>query len=477
MRNGRRPAAAGAPAGGVGFPTRTGRARRDLQQVGDHHLLLAERQVVGVGQLLDALDLLAACPRNSSWNSKKAKSTTRAAKPCRLQQLGGPLLADDRELHQVGDAARRERLGQLADQVVDQVAAPVVERPVGRRPARTGRRASGRGWRRSRRRRSSGTHGKRSTVAAVMRSATPLRNALVSVLADRARGRGRSRARAPRRCARAGRPSSPLPQPTSRQRWPAPTCSRNRWRQTRKLPCVGTKTPGVADRCRGTAAGRASRPRASVQAARDGPRRGAGEPVSRRRRGRGARPGSVCSSAAFARRDVLAGRRRSSRRRSARPRRATAAPCCAYSALADVAVEAPAGVGEVAEVGVDAERQVGEVAQPRRACPPTWSGGMQLSSSAPTPISSKRRAARPNASPSGPAPVLAEDAAHALAAAAEAEPHRQPRVEQPLDRRVGRRRARATASRAGSGPAARRSNSAREQPDGLARPPACRRRR
>ena len=48
-----------------------------------------------------------------------------------LQQLLGALLADDRELHQVGDAVRRERLGQLADQVVDQVAAPVVERPVG----------------------------------------------------------------------------------------------------------------------------------------------------------------------------------------------------------------------------------------------------------------------------------------------------------------------------------------------------------
>ena len=34
--------------------------------------------------------------------------------------------------------------------------------------------------------------------------------------------------------------------------------------------------------------------------------------------------------------------------------------------------------------------------------PVTWSGGTQLIASAPTPISSKRRAARPNASPSGP---------------------------------------------------------------------------
>ena len=68
---------------------------------------------------------------------------------------------------------------------------------------------------------------------------------------------------------------------------------------------------------------------------------------------------------------------------------------------ADALVEAPAVGRVVAEVGVDAERQVGEVPQPGQH-PGTWSGGRQLISSALTPISSKRRAMRPNSSPSGP---------------------------------------------------------------------------
>ena len=71
--------------------------------------------------------------------------------------------------------------------------------------------------------------------------------------------------------------------------------------------------------------------------------------------------------------------------------------------------------------------------------PATWSGGMQLSSSAPTPISSKWRAARPNASPSGPPQCWPKTPHDAVAAAPEAQPHREPRVEQALHRRVGRR--------------------------------------
>ena len=69
--------------------------------------------------------------------------------------------------------------------------------------------------------------------------------------------------------------------------------------------------------------------------------------------------------------------------------------------LIGVAVELPAVAREVAAVGVDAERQVGEVAQVGQR-PGDVVGGMHPSSSALTPSSSKRRAARPNASPSGP---------------------------------------------------------------------------
>src|SRR3954470_22660161 len=38
------------------FPARAGR-RRDLEEIGDHHVVVAEAQVVGVGQRLDALDV------------------------------------------------------------------------------------------------------------------------------------------------------------------------------------------------------------------------------------------------------------------------------------------------------------------------------------------------------------------------------------------------------------------------------------
>ena len=47
-----------------------------------------------------------------------------------FQQLRGSPLADDRQLHHVGGAVVGQRLGQQPDQVVDQAAAPVVERAV-----------------------------------------------------------------------------------------------------------------------------------------------------------------------------------------------------------------------------------------------------------------------------------------------------------------------------------------------------------
>src|SRR4051794_12136461 len=49
------PASLGLGARGL-FPAGAG-GRRDLEEVGDHHVLVAEAQVVGVGQRLDALDV------------------------------------------------------------------------------------------------------------------------------------------------------------------------------------------------------------------------------------------------------------------------------------------------------------------------------------------------------------------------------------------------------------------------------------
>ena len=104
----------------------------------------------------------------------------------------------------------------------------------------------------------------------------------------------------------------------------------------------------------------------------------------------------------------------------------------------DVVVEAPLGAGEVPEVRVDAERQLGEVAQPRQH------PGHVVDREA---VDQERADAHLLEAPGraaeevalGRAPVLPEDAAHAVPAAPEGEPDREPGLEQPLDGLVGRR--------------------------------------
>ncbi len=58
--------------------------------------------------------------------------------------------------------------------------------------------------------------------------------------------------------------SSPLPDPMSRQRWWAPTPSRYRYFQMRKLPWVGMNTPSSTS-ISGMSSGNISRPRGSAQ--------------------------------------------------------------------------------------------------------------------------------------------------------------------------------------------------------------------
>ena len=99
---------------------------------------------------------------------------------------------------------------------------------------------------------------------------------------------------------------------------------------------------------------------------------------------------------------------------------------------ADALVGGPAGLGVVAEVRVDAERQVGEVAQPgehpvhvvRRDAVDEQGAHAHLLEAA---------GGAPEQVPLGAAPVLPEDTAEAVTAAAEAEPHGQPGGERGLD--------------------------------------------
>ena len=107
-----------------------------------------------------------------------------------------------------------------------------------------------------------------------MRSATPLRKALESVLATARRSMSIAcTCSAPLRASSMA--SIPVPQPMSRQRLPSPMWFWKRYFQTRKLPWVGTKTPG-SQTISGISSGYRRRPRSSVHGRSDGWRGEAG---------------------------------------------------------------------------------------------------------------------------------------------------------------------------------------------------------
>src|SRR3954467_13721046 len=92
----------------------------DLEEVGDHHVLVAELQVVGVGEVLDALDLgLALLEQVVEVEEREVDDLRRVARP--PEQLGGPRLAQDGQLHDVGRARRGQQPRQERDEVVEQV--------------------------------------------------------------------------------------------------------------------------------------------------------------------------------------------------------------------------------------------------------------------------------------------------------------------------------------------------------------------
>ena len=109
----------------------------------------------------------------------------------------------------------------------------------------------------------------------------------------------------------------------------------------------------------------------------------------------------------------------------------------AYSAGPIALVEAPLAAAEVTEVRIDAERQAREVAQPREH-PANVLDRKAVDEQRPDAhlLEAPRGAAEEIAL--GRAPVLAVDTADSVSAAAEREPHRQPGLEQQLDRLEGR---------------------------------------
>ena len=69
----------------------------------------------------------------SGPNGKKVKSTTRAVSPPRTSSCDGRRLSDDGELHDERATVVGQQPRQLPEEVVEQVAAPVVERAVAAR--------------------------------------------------------------------------------------------------------------------------------------------------------------------------------------------------------------------------------------------------------------------------------------------------------------------------------------------------------
>src|SRR3954454_20036542 len=93
-----RAAMAGSSSGSLGsdapglLPARAGR-RRDLEQVGDHHVLVAEAQVVGVRERLDALDVRLALGEELVEVEEREVDDLRLVAGAG-EQLGGPRLAE-----------------------------------------------------------------------------------------------------------------------------------------------------------------------------------------------------------------------------------------------------------------------------------------------------------------------------------------------------------------------------------------------
>ena len=226
--------------------------------------------------------------------------------------------------------------------------------------------------------------------------------------------------------------SSPLPDPMSRQRWWAPTPSRYRYFQMRKLPWVGTNTPSSTS-ISGMSSGNISRPRGSAHDG--GSRRLPLLPFSVVRTAGRSWPGLVSASAARAA-WRCSGPHAAAAADHLGPLGAPAQRQLGVLLALDAGLLAPARRRQVAEVRVDAEREVGEVAQPGEH-PGDVVGGDAVDGQRAHAHLLKAPGGAAEGVALGAAPVLAIDPADAVPAAPEAQPHRDPGVQQGLDGGVG----------------------------------------
>ena len=105
----------------------------DLDQVGDHHVVAAELQVVGVGDLLDALDLRLVGREQRPEREEREVDDARASGPrarAAARSRPGPTIESCMTSARPSSV---EQLRQPAEEVVELVAAPVVERAVAAR--------------------------------------------------------------------------------------------------------------------------------------------------------------------------------------------------------------------------------------------------------------------------------------------------------------------------------------------------------
>src|SRR5438270_13872575 len=95
-----------------------------FEEIGNHHVLATEREVIGIRQVLDALDLLPVRLEDGR-EGEEAEINDARSQSGLLHKLSGAGLAQDGKLHDIGDAILRQELWQLADQMIEEIAAPV----------------------------------------------------------------------------------------------------------------------------------------------------------------------------------------------------------------------------------------------------------------------------------------------------------------------------------------------------------------
>ena len=406
----------------------------DLQEIGDEQLAVAGAQVAGVAELLDAPDLrpvLAELGRET----RRPRSRRRGPRGRSREQLGGAALRQDRQLHDVGDALRRERVGELREHGVQRRASPVVDRPVpGDLLLGIDRRL---------------VDARHDDLVALLRNPRedvdprrghPLADAVAmgvglgvahGALVDVDGAHVRRAVERELDAEDAGAAADVQAALMRADRLVVEVAPRHEAR-------VGWRhDPGIGDEVGELQAAPAGVPGGRSSPARAARSPGAGRAAGARGRVRDAIAGLGLLEQLARRRDV----RRADAAAAADDLRSLLAPAQRHRRVlgaADARLEAPARVRVVAEVRIHAERQVGEVAQVgHHPVDVVGRDAVDHQRADAHLLEAGGRAAERVAL--GPAPVLPVDAAQAVPAAPERQPDRKPGVEQRLDRGEQRR--------------------------------------